>query len=66
MCLLFDLDNLPQTLAEIDQLQKDLKQVNGWGLGANLALLGLRFASAKFVAKPNIICFFYYESFSCL
>lgn len=28
MSLLFDLDNLPQTLAEIDQLQKDLKQVN--------------------------------------
>lgn len=28
MSLLFDLDNLPQTLAEIEQLQKELKQVN--------------------------------------
>ncbi len=28
MSLLFDLDNLPQTLAEIEQLQKELKLVN--------------------------------------
>lgn len=28
MGLLFDLDNLHQTLAEIDELQKELKRVN--------------------------------------
>ncbi len=37
MSLLFDLDNLPQTLAEIEQLQNQLKEVNDtlWEVKAN-------------------------------